>query len=365
MTNKTNLSSTVHRTSSTFNTDVEKCIENSVTRSHRLSNVLLGVAIVCFVIASGCSHSGVHPSLGSMQAPDAGPQVLAVYMPWFGNQSHINVGYSSQDPNVLRKQIQQAHHMGISGFVVDWYGQDQPYSDHNFALLQKVASETHFRVALLYNESEDESSDATDDAMSAFNEAYNSYIGPQAPYRDAYLTYNGHPMIFIFPKRGHVNWSRIHDLCSNWESTPYLIYKDQPPSQYNTDFAGSYAWVQPGRQGWSPDGSNWGQSYLQYFYKTMKDNYPGKIVVGGAWPGFDDSSAAWSLNRHMQSRCGKTFDDTLNFYHHYYDSSDPIPFMLIETWNDYEEGTAIENRNMTNCNARAGTSLPAGNHSGQ
>ena len=51
----------------------------------------------------------------------------------------------------------------------------------------------------------------------------------------------------------------------------------------------------------------------------------------------------------MQSACGKTLDETLNFYQRYYDNSKPLPFLLIETWNDYEEGTAIERRTETNC----------------
>jgi hypothetical protein len=32
----------------------------------------------------------------------------------------------------------------------------------------------------------------------------------------------------------------------------------------------------------------------------------------------------------------------LHMYNHYYDSRTPLPFLLIETWNDFEEGTAIE-----------------------
>jgi hypothetical protein len=27
-----------------------------------------------------------------------------------------------------------------------------------------------------------------------------------------------------------------------------------------------------------------------------------------------------------------------------------LPFLLIETWNDYEEGTAVERASFTNCN---------------
>jgi hypothetical protein len=282
------------------------------------------------------------------------PKLLAVYMPWFGDHTHMDVGYSSEDPAVLRKQIQQARHMGISGFVVDWYGESRPYSDHNFALLQEAASENHFQVALLYNESEDEDAQATDSAIAALDKAYKDYFGPTAKFRDAYLTYDGRPLMFIFPKSGHVDWNRVREHCSGWDRQPLLIYKDQPAEQYANDFAGSYAWVQPGPGGWVADGSNWGEGYLDNFYKTMRNKHPDKITIGGAWPGFDDSAAKWGLNRHMQSSCGKTFDTTLNLYQRYFDSSSPIPFLLVETWNDYEEGTAIERRKASECGSGSG-----------
>ncbi|MFY9947648.1 MAG: hypothetical protein WAK27_03065 [Candidatus Sulfotelmatobacter sp.] len=312
---------------------------------------LLGLMIILFVMASGCTTLGAHHMLQqNSMAPGISPKLLAVYMPWFGNHTHIDVGYSSDDPAVLRKQIQHARQMGISAFVVDWYGESNPYSDHNFALLQQVASESHFQVALLYNEAQDQDDDAqtTDAEIASFDEAYENYFGPTAKYRDAYLTYNGRPVVFIFPKGGHVDWNRVREHFSGWDNPPLLIYKDQPPAKYADDFAGSYAWVQPGPGGWAADGSNWGQAYLDNFYKTMQEQ-PGKIAVGGAWPGFDDSKASWGLNRHMQSACGKTLDETLNFYQRYYDNSKPLPFLLIETWNDYEEGTAIERRTETNC----------------
>jgi Glycosyl hydrolase family 99 len=323
-----------------------------------LPKAALFLITVCFLIASGCTTPGVRRTLQQdPQAPAPFPKLLAVYMPWFGDHSHMDVGYSSQDPAVLRKQIQQARHMGISGFVVDWYGESKPYSDHNFALLQQAASEAHFQVALLYNEAEDEDSQATDDAIVSLDKAYKSYFGPTAQYRDAYLTYNGRPLFFVFPKQGHVDWNRVREHCSNWEAPPLLIYKDEPPPAQANAFAGSYAWVQPGGQGWTPDGSNWGRQYLDYFYRTMKNKHPDKIAIGGVWPGFDDSAAKWGLNRHMQRQCGKTLDETLNLYKHYYDSSNPIAFLLIETWNDYEEGTAIEKQPAENCsnNGAAGS----------
>jgi hypothetical protein len=305
------------------------------------------------VVAAGCTTPGIHHALPNTQAPGLSPKLLAVYMPWFGDHTHMDVGYSSQDPDVLRKQIQQARSMGITGFVVDWYGEANLYSDHNFAVLQRVASESHFQVALLYNEASDEDAQATDAAIAALDKAYNSYFGPSAQFKSAYLTYQDRPLVFVFPKSGNVDWNRVREHCRTWDKPPLLIYKDQPAAQYQDDFAGSYAWVQPGPGGWAADGSNWGEQYLEYFYKTMKDKHPDKIVIGGAWPGFDDSAAKWGLNRHISSGCGKTLDATLNFYQRYFDGTNLPPFTLIETWNDYEEGTAVERRNEVNCTAKA------------
>lgn len=311
---------------------------------------MLALAIVCLLTSVGCTTPSLHRDLQqTLQAPSSWPKLLAVYMPWFGDHVHMDVGYTSYDPGVLRRQIQQAHHMGISAFVVDWYGARDPFTDHNFGLLQEAAEEAHFQVALLFNEPADEDAEATDEAMTAFDKAYKAYIGPEARHRAAYLTYNGHPMIFIFPKRGHVKWDQVLAHCSGWEASPFLFYKDEPPAKYLADFSGMYAWVQPGQKGWTPDGSNWGEQYLDYFYRNMRNRHPDKITVGAAWPGFDDSAAQWGLNRHMQARCGQTFEDTLHFYSRYFDASHPPPFILIETWNDYEEGTAIERLNFAKC----------------
>ena len=310
---------------------------------------LLGMAVSAFLAMSACTAPGGRVARQDLRTPEAWPKVLAVYMPWFGDHVHMDVGYSSNDPGVLRNQIQQARHMGISAFVVDWYGEGNAYSDHNFALMQAAADEAHFQVALLYNEAADDDGHATDNAIAAMDKAYKDYIGPQAAHRRAYLTYNGHPMIFIFPKSGHLDWNRVSQHCRDWEATPGLFYKDQPPEQFAENFAGSFAWVQPGPQGWSRDGSKWGEEYLNDFYKTMRNKHPDKIAVGAAWPGFDDSAAKWGLNRHIDRQCGKTLENTLRLYGKYYDQANPLPFLMIETWNDYEEGTAVERHPAQDC----------------
>jgi hypothetical protein len=300
----------------------------------------VALGLVFLPLLPGC----IHPSLAqelSLPTTEASPRILAVYEPWFGHPRHIAVGYSSHDPAVIRKQIDQAKALGISGFVVDWYGDREPFIDRSYALIQTIAAEKNFHVSMMYDESEEEEAEATDDAFAAFNKFNETYLSLNASGRQAYLTYNDRPVIFIFPKGGHTNWSRVRAATDKWTHPPLLIYEDQA-SPFTAAFDGFYAWINPGKKGWAADGSNWGEDYLGDFYRKMQSKYPDKITVGAAWTGFDDSKASWGLNRHISQRCGATFADTMKLWRQHYPADRPLPFLLVETWNDYEEGTAIE-----------------------
>ncbi len=319
------------------------------TKVH-LRRLLLPAILASLLLGAGCHRTDLHATLApnSFVGGSGDPVMLAVYLPWFGQPGHINVGYSSQDRVVMEKQIDQAKQLGISAFVVNWYGQHHDFEDKAYTLLQQVAAEKNFKVALMYDENDTEPGAETDAVIADLQYAYERYIGPQAVVpRDAYLDYGGRPMIFIFPKGARVDWNKVRQTANGWETPPLLIFKDIN-RQYADAFDGFYAWVNPGKQGWQANGSNWGEDYLDNFYKTMIADYPNKIAIGGAWPGFDDSQASWSRNRKMSGRCGATFNDTLRLFRRYYDQQRPLPFLMIETWNDYEEGTAIE-RGVNTC----------------
>jgi hypothetical protein len=333
-------------------------------RTSRSTIILLIAVIVVIPQFSGCYRSNVQQSVNQTVRNgmiDSSPKIIADYQPWFGTHDHINVGYSTQDPAVLKKQIQKAKDIGIYAFGVDWYGDRRPFEDRSYALLQQIASENHFHVCLMYDETQEDNGQATDDALEAFEKAYKQYIGPGAPGRDAYVLYNGRPVIFIFPKRGHTDWDRVRQQVNTWENPPILIYKDKYPDQYAKDFDGQYAWVHPGKKGWTADGSDWGKEYLEEFYNRMSYYHPDQIVVGGIWPGFDDSKASWGLNRHMDRRCGKTLEDTLAIAKQHENGPNPMPFLMLATWNDYEEGTTVEN-GVATCSAKQQAAADSASH---
>jgi hypothetical protein len=297
------------------------------------------------LLTHGCSDTPPPVHL-KYKATGASPEVLALYEAWFGFSKHISVGYSSHDPAVIRRQIQEARSLGISGFVVDWYGDREPFIDKSYALMQTTAAEQNFHVAMMYDETDQEDG-ATDEAIADFTMFRDTYLSSTAPGHQAYLTYQGHPVIFVFPKGKHTNWDKVKAVIDKWNPSPLLI-NENLPGEYSKAFDGYYAWINPGPKGWSSDGSNWGADYLADFYQTMATKYPDKMIIAGAWSQFDDTKASWSLNRHMAARCGQTFKDTFNDWRRYIPADQPIPFIMVETWNDYEEGSAIE-RGITPC----------------
>jgi hypothetical protein len=314
--------------------------------------LFLWSVIAASFVPHSCDHRGREYTIRDVSQGTQGPKVIAAFQPWFGDPDHIRIEYNSNDPAVIHRQIQEAKKLGIYAFAVDWYGERHPFLDRSYALIQQMASKEHFHVALMYDETEEDDGHATEDALDALQSAYKKYIGPDAPGHDAYLQFRGRPVVFVFPKRGNTDWNQVRQMVNGWASPPVLLYKDDPPAQFAGAFDGQYAWVHPGPKGWSTDGSEWGEDYLENFYKKMRSKHRDQIAVGTVWPGFDDTRASWSLNRHIDQRCGKTLQDTLRVFAENNDPEHPMPFILIATWNDYEEGTAIEN-GLARCSSSA------------
>ena len=57
----------------------------------------------------------------------------------------------------------------------------------------------NFQVALMYDETENDNGQATEEALAAFDKAYKAYIGPQARYRSTTLNATTARLSLYFP----------------------------------------------------------------------------------------------------------------------------------------------------------------------
>jgi hypothetical protein len=284
--------------------------------------------------------------------------VLAEYHVWHGMTSHSQAfsdpdcfpdkrAYDSQDRNVIGRHIDNARSMGIDAFVVDWYGppaglandEDRQFMDEATATLFRVAEAKGFRVAILYDEgalfaSKLPSREYEARAIADLRYAERYFDSP------AYLYLANRPALFVFPYPVVDRELRWDVIRNNLTRPATLLDQDPNPDAGDHDdhFDGFYAWVQASGGQWDPQGCEWGEAYLRWFYATMRsERYAGKVMVGGVWPGFDDRLAPWTGNRFISRRQGATWRDTWRLADEH-----GAGIVMIATWNDFEEGTDIE-----------------------
>ncbi|MFN8494732.1 MAG: endo-1,3-alpha-glucanase family glycosylhydrolase [Caldilineaceae bacterium] len=280
------------------------------------------------------------------QATQVQPQVLAAYQAWFGLEPHKGP-YNSKDANVISHHIDAARAQGIDAFVVDWYGkpqdgltnsQDRAFIDEVTAELLRQAQEKNFKVALMYDAGSIRNSSLP---TSTYMSQVITDIGYATKYltMTSYLTINAKPAVFVFPDDNvdqYLDWSKIRAALKR---DVILLDKD-PREGHVNDFDGFYAWVTADK--WQEKGEDYGAVYLDWFYKTMSSNpYTNEVAVGGVWKGFDNAEAPWIKGREVPKyiwpRCGQVWHNTWNLA-----KQNMPPYVLISTWNDFEEKTDIE-----------------------
>jgi hypothetical protein len=96
------------------------------------------------------------PASSSAAAATPGPALFAYYYQWFvpnsWNRAKVDLpelgAYSSDDPWVMHKHIQQAKAAGITGFIVSW--KDTPTNTRRLRALVTVAAQEHFQLSMIY-----------------------------------------------------------------------------------------------------------------------------------------------------------------------------------------------------------------------
>jgi hypothetical protein len=89
-------------------------------------------------------------------AATPGPALFAYYYQWFvpnsWDRAKVDLpelgAYSSDDPWVMHKHIQQAKAAGITGFIVSW--KDTPTNTRRLRALATVAAQEHFTLSMIY-----------------------------------------------------------------------------------------------------------------------------------------------------------------------------------------------------------------------
>ncbi len=276
-------------------------------------------------------------SVKSLLPFDSATKVYAHFMPWFGGVApcsvHADVGYTSNDPAQVKKQVTDMRSRGIDGMIIDWYGDNDCIEDQTVQVIKAEVEDpaygNGFQFALMVDKGAVEGApDPTLKLIETLQYAWDHYL--QSP---AYLTHDGRPVVFFFGlELLPIDWQTV---LTGAPGNPHLIGQgDFGLGASQLDGAFAWVWPKPGAP------YDWSQDYLNGFYTGAKNN--GKAVFGAAYPGFNDALAPWGSNRLMHQACGKVWLSTFAEIAAQAWPTSQLWGVQIVTWNDYEEGTETE-----------------------
>ncbi len=290
----------------------------------------------------------------SLLYPGAATKIYAHVLPWWGSSSHVSIGYNSQDPAVVRRQVEDMISRGIDGAVVDWYG-TASYTDKGVKLYMQEA-EAHpgfeFIVEIEHGGVRWYSCYPTCDATTAVIQLAKT-VSQTFFASPAYVRANGRPVLMEFGMENlaqPVDWKRVQvEVPGN----PLWIHRN-PGGFSITNSGGSFGWLEPKTLD-SLTATYDGSAYLDYFYKVAS-GFPALQTYGSVYKGFNDTIASWAPpgGRHIHQLCGQTWLRTFSILNQWYSPVKPLHALQLVTWNDYEEGSELET-GIDNCVSVSGS----------
>ncbi|MGB9364366.1 MAG: endo-1,3-alpha-glucanase family glycosylhydrolase, partial [Candidatus Sulfotelmatobacter sp.] len=271
--------------------------------------------------------------------PGTTTKIYAHMVLWFGQSSHMNIGYSETNPVQVQSQIDDMVSRGIDGVIIDWYGPNNSIDEATQLVMAAAESHPGFTFAIMIDQGAIQwySCQGCSLQQALVNDL--QYIEHTYFPSPAYMTIQGQPVVTNFNvdlSYPSVDWNAANAALS---THPRFIFQNNNGfTHVLTD--GSYSWVMPTT-------NDYGMGYLGSFYDAGL-SYPNEETVGATYKGFNDTLASWGSNRIMGQQCGQTWLETFSKLNGMYSAEKQLPYLQLVTWNDYEEATEIES-GIDNC----------------
>ncbi len=286
-------------------------------------------------------------SIRSLLYPGATTGIYAHTMLWWGSSSHIDIGYNSQDPAQIRRQVQDMISRGLDGAVLDWYGPGHFSDLATQEFISEAEANPGFQsiVEIEHGAVKWFSCYPTCTATTAVINLTKTALQKFA-ISPSYRWVNGKAVFMEFGMEllsGGVDWNAVQ------AAVPNVLWIHRNTGGYTkAQSGGAFAWMEPQTLDVEPPDYD-GLPYLKWFYQNAV-NYQQLQTYGSVYKGFNDVIASWAPTggRHIEQLCGQTWLRTFSAINQWYSPARPLQNLQLVTWNDYEEGTELES-GIDNC----------------
>ncbi|MGA7168330.1 MAG: hypothetical protein WBX08_04220, partial [Candidatus Sulfotelmatobacter sp.] len=84
--------------------------------------------------------------------PGTTTKIYAHMVLWFGQSSHMNIGYSETNPVQVQSQIDDMVSRGIDGVIIDWYGPNNSIDEATQLVMAAAESHPGFTFAIMIDQ---------------------------------------------------------------------------------------------------------------------------------------------------------------------------------------------------------------------
>jgi hypothetical protein len=317
-------------------------------------------------------------------------RTMCEYQPWFYNVSpyngHQNIGMNASNASQVLYQLQTMKSEGCDVVVIDYYGTSSAQA-YNLTVTQAMIAaiagnpSTTPKLSIMLDEGavDGTGSGQCPPASGDQSACLESALDAQMDYIAAnwlgqsYYELNAkdsRPIVPYYIIQGNwpgTNFNTVYaavaahatsgQSCGAGCTYPATVdFVDENNGAFTeSGIMGGFAWPQP--DAWSStaqfywDG-NGSYDYLGGFYsaaQTQTTLVPNTVTIGALYKGFDDHNASWGSNRVISQQCGQVLNLTAaKIASSGYSSSKQLQYLMVDTWNDYEEGTEVET-GVNNC----------------
>lgn len=244
---------------------------------------------------------------------------------WWGFGNHPDIGIHCTDAAYCAKTAVDMKARGLKGALLDWYGEGSN-EDKSLIALKPALEAAGLRFGLCVDGGSKAIKAATDDAgRTAALLKMLAYARPAYLSASSYLKVNGKPVVLFFGfSTADFNWPQIRTALADC----LLIFRWEL-NYSNRSYADGYF-------GWTHCDETW--------VGDVKKRAPGKLIFLGINGGFDSSHkedpirCSWGSGNIIKQNGGLTLQNQLDLARKHPE----ILLASLNTWNDYQEGSALE-----------------------
>jgi hypothetical protein len=265
--------------------------------------------------------------------------VWAFYYPWWSLEhweseillDHPETLYASNDPEAIKRQIEQAQKAGIDGFISSWWGPNSTDTDPNLQILLDEAQKGGFSISIYFETLAEDGPLSEASIYDWLSYAIRSYGDHPAFYK-----INGSPLIVLWSSQAVPNetWQRIFTRLEGQGLHAYYLGLGFEDTNLDV-FDGYHLYgVFP-----YPDLEQVFTTAEKsaHYYQLLNDGKISKFFAATVQPGYDD--------RLIPDREGQQQDrEGGDYYRRTFEAallSNP-DWIFITSWNEWWEHTHIE-----------------------